>query len=77
MLVLGRKVGEEIRIDGHITVTVLGMKGNRIRLGIDAPSHVPVLRGELEAKLDLQIDFENAEGHTPTNRLVAGGYFEE
>jgi carbon storage regulator len=46
MLVLSRKPGEKVVID-NITVTVLEVKGNRIRLGVDAPESVDILRGEL------------------------------
>lgn len=52
MLVLSRKPGEQIQIDGHITVTVLGVEGKRIRLGIDAPREVPIVRTELKGVLD-------------------------
>lgn len=52
MLVLSRKPGEQIQIDGHITVTVLGVEGKRIRLGIEAPREVPILRTELRGVLD-------------------------
>jgi carbon storage regulator len=47
MLVLSRKVGEKLVIDGNITVEVVKVQGNRITLGIAAPSEVKVLRGEL------------------------------
>jgi carbon storage regulator len=47
MLVLSRKVGEKLVIDGNITVEVLKIQGNRISLGIVAPSNVKILRGEL------------------------------
>ena len=47
MLVLSRKVGEKIVIDGNITLQVVKIQGNRITLGIHAPSDVKVLRGEL------------------------------
>jgi carbon storage regulator len=47
MLVLTRRVGEEIVIAGNIHVTVVKVKGHTIRLGIKAPSSVPVLRLEL------------------------------
>ena len=47
MLVLTRKYQEKIRIGDHITITVLKMKGKAVRLGIEAPSEVSVLRGEL------------------------------
>ena len=47
MLVLTRKPGERIVIDDRITVTVLEVQGNRIRLGIEAPKEIPVMREEL------------------------------
>ena len=47
MLVLTRKLGEQIRIGPDITVTLVAIQGNRIRIGIDAPQDVEVLRGEL------------------------------
>ncbi|MCA9195058.1 MAG: carbon storage regulator [Planctomycetales bacterium] len=48
MLVLSRKVGEKLVIDGNITVEVVRIKGNRITLGLSAPKDVSILRGELE-----------------------------
>jgi carbon storage regulator CsrA len=47
MLVLTRKYQEKIRIGDKITITVLRTKGKSVRLGIEAPSDVPVIRGEL------------------------------
>jgi carbon storage regulator len=47
MLVLSRKVGDKLVIDGSITVEVVKIQGNRISLGIVAPSNVKILRGEL------------------------------
>jgi len=47
MLVLTRKLGEEIIVDGRIRVTVVEIKGNKIRLGITAPPEVPVDRAEI------------------------------
>lgn len=47
MLVLSRKIGERIIINDKITVEVLQIVGNRIRLGITAPAGVPILREEL------------------------------
>lgn len=49
MLVLSRKPGEKIVIDGGITVTVVEIIGNRVKIGLEAPSHVSILRGELMA----------------------------
>lgn len=50
MLVLSRRVGERIVIDGNITVTVVEIQGGKIRLGIEAPKEVPVWREEIMAK---------------------------
>ena len=47
MLVLSRRLGEEIVIDGNIRVTVVAVKGDRVRLGIAAPPSVPVDRQEV------------------------------
>ena len=47
MLVLSRKLNEEIRIGENIVVRVLGIKGNQMRLGIVAPPEVSVLREEI------------------------------
>lgn len=47
MLVLTRKHQEKIRIGDHIVITVLKTKGKTVRLGIEAPIEVPVIRGEL------------------------------
>lgn len=49
MLVLSRKPSEEIVIDGHITVKVLRVQGNRVYLGVEAPEDVGIRRGELAA----------------------------
>ena len=48
MLVLTRKYQEKIRIGNDITITVLRTKGKAVRLGIEAPPNVPVIRGELK-----------------------------
>jgi carbon storage regulator len=47
MLVLTRKVGQRIRIAGDIVIVVTAIQGDRIKLGIDAPKAVRVLREEL------------------------------
>ena len=47
MLVLSRRLGEEVVIDGNIRVTVVAVKGDRVRLGITAPPEVPVDRQEV------------------------------
>ena len=47
MLVLSRKKGQTVVIDGQIEIEVLKVKGNTVRLGINAPKNIKVLRGEL------------------------------
>jgi carbon storage regulator len=47
MLVLTRKQGEQIKIGDDVIITVVRTKGKAVRLGIQAPAHVPVLRGEI------------------------------
>jgi carbon storage regulator len=50
MLVLSRRQSERIRLGDSIVVTVVKVAGDRVRLGIEAPSDVLVLRGELERR---------------------------
>jgi carbon storage regulator len=50
MLVLSRKSGEQVIIDGNIRVTVLRVSGKRVKLGIYGPKNVPIYRGELHTK---------------------------
>ena len=47
MLVLSRKLSESIVIDGRITVTLVEVHGNKVRLGIEAPREIPIHRTEL------------------------------
>ena len=51
VLVLSRKVGQRIEIGDDVVVTVTGIKGNRIQLGIDAPKEVSIRRSELKILL--------------------------
>jgi carbon storage regulator len=51
MLVLTRKIGEEIVIDGNIRVVVSGIKGDRVRIGIIAPPEVRVDREEIHRRV--------------------------
>ena len=47
MLILTRRVGETVMIGSEVTVTVLGVKGNQVRIGINAPKNVAVHREEI------------------------------
>jgi carbon storage regulator len=50
MLVLSRKVSERIWIGDEISVTIVRINGNAVRVGIDAPVHLPVIRDELRQR---------------------------
>jgi carbon storage regulator len=51
MLVLSRKRNESIVIDDNIVITVVEIRGDKVRLGIEAPKEVPVHRGEVHERL--------------------------
>ena len=51
MLILTRRIGESLIISDNVTVTVLGTKGNQIRIGITAPSDVTVYRDEIYKRI--------------------------
>ena len=51
MLILTRKTGKAIYIDDDIEVTILGVKGNQIRIGVTAPKNVPVHRDEVYQRI--------------------------
>ena len=65
MLVLSRKVGQEIVIGDNVRITVTKVSGNRVTLGVDAPHHVRILRGELEPIACAFEDFEDKEEDVP------------
>ena len=65
MLVLSRKVGERVLIGDEISVTVVRLSGGAVRLGIEAPAHLPVLRDELHARIENELE-EAAEEELPT-----------
>jgi len=51
MLILTRRVGETVMIGNDVTVTILGVKGNQVRVGINAPKNVSVHREEIYERI--------------------------
>jgi carbon storage regulator len=55
MLVLTRKTGEEVVIGDDVVIKVLEVRGDKVRIGIDAPTKIPVHRGEVWASIQERI----------------------
>lgn len=68
MLILTRRVGETVVIGDDVTVTVLGVKGNQVRLGVNAPREVAVHREEIFER----IQREQTEDEAPQPKIVGG-----
>lgn len=67
MLVLSRKLGESIAIDKNIVITVVEIRGDKIRLGIDAPKHIKVHRQEVADAIAAKLTEEsNPEASSET-----------
>jgi carbon storage regulator len=66
VLVLTRRVGEKLVIGENVTVTVLGVKGNQIRIGIDAPRDVTVNREEIFQRILKEREGLNSARHSGT-----------
>lgn len=55
MLILTRRIGETLMIGDEVSVTVLGVKGNQVRLGVNAPKDVPVHREEVYDRIQKEL----------------------
>ena len=64
MLILTRRVGETLMIGDEVTVTVLGVKGNQVRIGVNAPKDIAVHREEIYERIKREQD-SAAQGATP------------
>ena len=65
MLILTRRVGESLMIGDEVNVTVLGIKGNQVRIGVNAPKEVAVHREEIYQRI--QEENESAGGEKVAN----------
>ena len=61
MLILARRINESLIIGDNVTVTILGLKGNQVRIGVDAPRDVAVHRQELAQKQESAVDDGSSE----------------
>lgn len=70
MLILTRRVGETVMIGSEVTVTVLGVKGNQVRVGINAPKNVSVHREEIYERIQREQNGETTSSADTTEYAV-------
>ena len=61
MLILTRRIGETLMVGDEVTITVLGVKGNQVRIGVNAPKDVAVHREEIYQRIQREKDSDEGE----------------
>jgi len=69
MLILTRRVGETVMIGDEVTVTVLGVKGNQVRIGVNAPKDVAVHREEIYERIKREED-QDSRAAAPVAKII-------
>ena len=80
MLILTRRINETLNIGDDVQVTVLGIKGNQVRIGINAPRDVPVHREEIYQRIkreERDANGENSDDYSSDHDLRGADYFDE
>ena len=70
MLILTRRIGETLIIGDDVNITVLGVKGNQVRLGINAPKDVSVHREEIYLRIQQEKEGGDVEHHVDVEEAV-------
>ncbi len=65
MLILSRRIGEAVVIDEAITVTILGINGRQVRIGVNAPKKTPVHRQEIHDRIKQEAAAAAGGSHVP------------
>lgn len=70
MLILTRRVGESLRIGDEVSVTVLGIKGSQVRIGVNAPKSVSVHREEVYARINEESSKNSDDSAKNSNKNI-------